>query len=120
MKGGNWRKRLQDAVERSDLAMRKISLRAGLSAGYLHGVLKDGKDPTVDNLIAILDVIGVSAAWVIAGIGIDPAEEKLLRDYAILPDDLKSAFLNLAEGMARRCSPDDAKPPEEASPSDQA
>jgi ribonucleoside-diphosphate reductase alpha chain len=105
MENGAWRDRFAEAVGRSKKSMRQISLEAGRAAGYLYGIIKEGKDPTVDNLVAVLDVLDVSVSWIIAGVQVNPDEEELLRLYASLPDEARVALRQIAESIANRSQP---------------
>lgn len=48
-----WRFMMLETIKANGDTMRAVSLRAGLSTGYLHGVLIDGKDPTVEKFLAV-------------------------------------------------------------------
>lgn len=73
-----WRERLTAAVETSGMSKRSISLAAGLGAGYVHSVLKDGKDPTVENLMAVCKVIGASPSYILYGLDIMPEDAEII------------------------------------------
>ena len=55
-----WRQRLSDALDESGKSKRAVSLAIGASPGYLHGILTEGKDPTIGMLAAICEQLGVS------------------------------------------------------------
>jgi len=95
-----WRERLAEAVAKSDRSLRSISLKAGMGAGYLHGVLVEQKDPTIGNLAKIADQIGVSLSHIIYGIELGADEERLLRLYARMTQRQKNAFLEMAHSSA--------------------
>lgn len=61
-----WRWRLEAALADNGRTMRDVSLRAGLSPGYVFSIIK-GKDPTVERLVAILDEIGADLPDVLFG-----------------------------------------------------
>jgi transcriptional regulator with XRE-family HTH domain len=63
----SWRKRLQEAADNSGKSLRSISLAAGCSPGYLHGILSSKKEPTIARLVNLCRVLGVSVAYVILG-----------------------------------------------------
>ena len=79
-----WRDRLKQAVEVDGRSMRDISLKAGLSHGYLQGVLHDGKDPGIDRFLIICREMGVSAAYIMLGINISAETEAVI---SALEDD---------------------------------
>ena len=79
MQDSDWRKRLSEAVEKSDKSMRAISIAAGNGHGYVHSVLKEGKDPTVDNLIRICGVLDVSLTHILYGVDMTAETEEIIR-----------------------------------------
>jgi hypothetical protein len=91
-----WRERLARAAEKSGRSLRDISLKAGMGAGYLHGILVEEKDPTIGNMLKIADQIGVSLSHIIYGIELGADEERLLRFYAQMTPRQKKAFLEMA------------------------
>ena len=60
-----WRVRLAAAVEESSMSMREASIAAGLSDGYVHGILKDGKEPTITKLMALAAVLNIRVSFLI-------------------------------------------------------
>jgi transcriptional regulator with XRE-family HTH domain len=96
-----WRKRLQEAVDKSGKSMRAISLTAGCSASYLHGILKENKEPTLARLVKICSEIGVSVTYIILGIEMSPTHESLLLLMSDLPDAQQQLLLELARSLAR-------------------
>lgn len=95
MKNGGWRGRLAAAVEHSGKSMRQISLRTGRGPGYLHSVLKAGKDPTVDYLVAICEEVGVSLSHVMYGFDISAEAEAFLRELQAANPVEREALLTL-------------------------
>jgi lambda repressor-like predicted transcriptional regulator len=73
-----WRDRLASAIEERGETMRSASLKAKLGANYVHGVLKDGKDPTVEKLLAVCEALGISPAYILLGDKAPPEVEALL------------------------------------------
>ncbi len=55
--GNDFKKRIEDALSENKLAMKKVSLEAGMSETYLRDVLKRGRTPSVDNLRKIESAI---------------------------------------------------------------
>jgi transcriptional regulator with XRE-family HTH domain len=96
-----WRKRLREAVESSGKSLRSISLAAGCSPGYLHGILSSDKEPTIARLVKLCGVLGVSVTWVVLGIAWSPVQERLLLLMSDLPDEQKALLLDLAKSLAR-------------------
>ena len=79
METGDWRTRLDAALRKSGKSKRSVSLAAKLRAGYVHSILKEGKDPTIDNLIAVCDEIGVSLSAILYGYDLTTENEEILR-----------------------------------------
>lgn len=91
-----WRKRLEDAIKNSNRSKREISLKAGKGAGYVHSILSEGKDPTIESLIAVCQELGVSLTWIVYGFEISPATEQLLSLIEQNPDD-RAAVLQILQ-----------------------
>lgn len=87
MSSDSWRVRLAEVIERSGRSDREISLSAKpsnprkpkLGPGYVHSILKEGKDPTISNLLAICEAAGASIYYVLGGFDITPEREEFLR-----------------------------------------
>lgn len=75
--------------------MRSVSMKAGLSEAYLHTILEKGKEPGLDNLLALAKELRVSLSWLVYGYDISPESERLLEAWAALPPDRREAFLAL-------------------------
>lgn len=78
MKKDQWRSRLLDEIEKSGRSMRSISLAAHRGPNYLHGILKEGKDPTIGHIASICREMGLSVAYVLYGVEITPEKEAVL------------------------------------------
>lgn len=76
----------------SGKSKREVSLAAGKGPGYLHSILKEGKDPGIENLIAICEKIDVSVIYVLYGMRITPQEEQLLTAIRDNPEKRKAIF----------------------------
>lgn len=79
MKDDAWRQRLESAVQKDGRSLRDISLAAGLSHGYLHGVLRDNKEPTLERFIRICSELGVSLTYVLLGANVSPETEEIVQ-----------------------------------------
>ena len=75
----DWRSRLTDALKASGRSMRDVSLACGLAPGYLFGILKEGKEPTVENAMKVCRELGVSFSYVTLGVSMTPEQEELLQ-----------------------------------------
>ena len=72
MKKDAWRARLVEAIEHSGKSARAISTEAGLGPGYVHSIIKEGKDPTVERLLSVCDAVPVSLIYVMYGVDAEP------------------------------------------------
>lgn len=95
MEGEGWRERLRLAVDASGKSQRAISIAAGMGAGYVNSLFKDGKDPTIENLIKVCGIVGVSLSYVLYGIEISPETEETLKLLQKAPEDERNAWLAL-------------------------
>jgi transcriptional regulator with XRE-family HTH domain len=95
MREMQWRKRLAFAVEASGKSKREISLAAGLGAGYVHSILSEGKDPTIERLLKVCEATGVSLTHVIYGFNVSPEDEEFLRLISEAPEQERLAVLAL-------------------------
>lgn len=92
---GLWRDRLADALKSSGKSKRKVSLAAGMGPGYLHSILVEGKDPTIPNLSAICDQLGVSMTFILYGFEMSAANEQILRKLESLSPEKQEGLLKL-------------------------
>ena len=73
-----WRARLEDAVKDSGRSMRDISLAANKGPGYVFSILREGKDPTIDNLLAICGALDVSLTKILFGVPMSAQTQEIL------------------------------------------
>lgn len=66
-----WRERLQDHVDAVEAAdgpdMKAISRKAGLSPGYVHSILKQGRTPSIESFLKVAAAYGVEPGWLLLG-----------------------------------------------------
>jgi lambda repressor-like predicted transcriptional regulator len=74
-----WRARLAEAIQVSGKSARAVSTEAGLGVGYVHSILKEGKDPTIERLVAVCDAIPVSLIYVLYGVDAEPDDIEILK-----------------------------------------
>lgn len=104
----NWRDRLAKAIEDNGLNPTQVSLKAGLSHGYVHSILnppRSGKrpsDPTSEKLGKICAVLGVSRSWIEEGVEITAEAEELRLVASRLTREQVDLLRRLAEGMIRQ------------------
>lgn len=90
-----WRKRLADALEVSGKSKRGVSLAAGMGPGYLHSLLAEKKDPTVQNLMSICKELGVSLSFILYGYEISAENEEILRLLEVSAPGEKEGLLKM-------------------------
>jgi transcriptional regulator with XRE-family HTH domain len=95
-----WRQRLQQAFDAKGESMRAVSLKAGVSHGYLYTILIDGREPTITNMAKLAGALDVTLSWLLYGYDMGPQEEQLLRLYAQLPPSQRKTILDLASGLS--------------------
>lgn len=78
MKDAAWRQRLADAIAESGKSKRAVSLAAKAGAGYVHSILVDGKDPTVEKLMAVCEVINASPTYILYGVDVRPEDAEII------------------------------------------
>ena len=96
-----WRDRLLALIKCQDKSKRSVSLAIGASPGYVHSILAEGKDPSIDNLLAISNHLGVSAAYLIYGYDVTPEVEEILHLLQERPES-RSAILQLLRDRSGR------------------
>ena len=78
MKSASWRERLAAAIAESGMSKRAVSLAANAGPGYIHSILAEGKDPTVEKLMAVCVAIKVSPTFILYGVDVNPEDAELL------------------------------------------
>lgn len=96
-----WRDRLQAALEKKKKSAREISLKAGKGPGYLHSILKEGKDPTVESMGAICDALEVSIASILLGVEMSRETEEIMQAIEGSPAR-RDAVLQLLDQQDKR------------------
>lgn len=86
MENNQWRERLAAAINSSGKSKRSISLASGNGPGYVHSILSEGKDPTLDNLLSVCAAIPVSVVYIIHGIEVSPEDTEILKSLRDNPD----------------------------------
>lgn len=95
-----WRGRLQAALDNSGKSKRAVSLASGNGPGYMHSILKEGKDPTVENLMSVCDALSVSVVYILHGIDVGPDEAELLSALRNHPEKREAIFALLGSAPA--------------------
>ena len=78
MNSSDWRDRLATAITESGKSKRSISQASGNGPGYVHSILSEGKEPTINKLMAVCEAIPVSVVFVLHGHDVTPEDEELL------------------------------------------
>ncbi len=97
-----WRDRLATALSDEGKSLRSVSLAAGAGPGYLHSVLKEGKEPTIGFLLAVCDAIPVSPIFILLGIDAEPEDVALIRALHERPDLRDGILAALGSAPKRR------------------
>lgn len=84
-----WRDRLKAALKDRNISKRAASLAAEMGPGYVHSILSEGKEPTIDNLVRLCEANSISPTFVIFGYSVTPEIEELTRLYQSAPDQTK-------------------------------
>lgn len=92
-----WRDRLAAALKKSGKSKREVSLSAGMGAGYVHSILKDGKDPTLAHLITVCDKVGVSLSYVVFGFDVSAENERILQKLQGAPPQMREGIEKILE-----------------------
>jgi transcriptional regulator with XRE-family HTH domain len=79
MDASDWRARMVEVMDGTGLSMRALSLEAGCAEGYVHSILKDGKEPALGSMAKLCQRMDVSLAWLLYGFAITPKTERLVR-----------------------------------------
>ena len=92
----DWRTRIEAALERDRRSLREVSLAANVSHGYLHGILRDDKEPTLDRFVRICGALHISVVYALTGIDMNQETEAVIE--ALQKDDrLRQAILTLID-----------------------
>ncbi|TIM14486.1 MAG: helix-turn-helix transcriptional regulator [Mesorhizobium sp.] len=94
----DWRERLATALKESGKSKREVSLAANMGPGYVHSLLAEGKDPTVQNLIKVCDQIGVSLSFILYGYELTAENEEILRLLKAASKTEREGFLQILRG----------------------
>lgn len=90
-----WRQRLSAVLEKSGRSKRSISLAAGKGAGYLHSILTEGKEPTIESLSRICHEINISMNYILYGQGASSEDREFIELISKLSPEERQAILTL-------------------------
>lgn len=89
-----WRVRLEAALKERGLSKRAVSLDSGNGPGYVHSILSEGKEPTIEKLSSVCRAAGVSMSYILYGYNISPEDEAVIEALHESPEK-RSAVLTL-------------------------
>lgn len=98
MSGDDWKRRLADGIEKQGLSQREVSLAAGKGPGYVNSLLKEGKDPTIDNLLAVTKAANLSVTWVLFGFELSRETEELVTEIEKSGPERRDGLLQFLRG----------------------
>lgn len=94
----DWFNRFIEMVEADGRGMINIALTAGLGRNYVQQIIKNGKKPTIERLMAILQVLGESPTiYVLTGVKTTPEDKSISSLLNSLTEEEKKAFLVLLQ-----------------------
>ncbi len=102
MLDGTWRERLRAAIEESGKSARAVSLASGAGPGYVHSILKEGKDPGIESLFAVCDAIPPSPLRILLGVEALPEDTEILKALHENPHARAAILALLGASGARR------------------
>lgn len=105
MVDNSWKQRLEIALEQSGMSLRAASLKAGRASSYLHGIVTQGKEPSMAALTDVAEALGVSATWLAFGVDLDAKAEELVAQFAKLSEEEQRNVLFLTRSMAEKNAP---------------
>lgn len=93
----DWKARLDAGIKAKGKSKRGVSLAAGMAPGYVHSILNEGKDPTIDNLLKVCEAADLSLYYVLYGVQVDRETEEIIQ---LLKDPSKrQGLLQLLKGQ---------------------
>lgn len=103
MPESRWRERLKGELKSRRISWRKASLNAGMSAGYVSSLFKEGKNPSIENLIEICEANRLSKSYVLLDWPTDVDVEQILALLGDIPDHERRTLIeHLRARLGRR------------------
>jgi transcriptional regulator with XRE-family HTH domain len=102
---GTWKSRLEQAIKDDGRSMRALSLEAELGPNYLSEVFREGKEPGVEKMMKVCDVLKVSFTHIVTGVDLDQDDEDFLRLLSDLEAEDRSALVALARKLQKPAPP---------------
>lgn len=98
MERSGWKKRLADGIRDKGRSKREVSLAAGRGPGYVHSLLGEDKDPTIDNLIEVCRAAELSVIWVLFGVEMSRETEEIVQALEGASPDQRRGLLQFLRG----------------------
>ncbi|TAM96260.1 MAG: XRE family transcriptional regulator [Rhizobiaceae bacterium] len=98
MTKGDWKNRLIAGIKEKGKSQREVSLAAGKAPGYVNSLLKEGKDPTIENLILVCRAADLSLAWVLFGFEMTRETEEIVREIEKSGSERRHGLLQFLRG----------------------
>lgn len=93
-----WFDRFLELIEADGRGMKAISLAAKCGENYVQQMVKNGKRPTVDKFMAILDVLGsASAVYVLTGFKLSQADMTIIDRLSSAGEKRRQAMITLLD-----------------------
>lgn len=95
-----WLQRLNTALEQDGRSMRAISVAAGCGPNYIQQIVNAGKEPGVDKLARILNVLGQDASlFVLSGVRITSADLEFIELMQSLSPEARADALRFFRSL---------------------
>lgn len=101
----DWKTRLAAGIKANGKSQREVSLAAGMGPGYVHSLIKENKDPTVDHLLRVCEAAGVSLYYVLYGVQVGRDTEEIIQ---LLEASSKAKREGMLQVLRDRQSPESA------------
>lgn len=95
MDATGWQTRLIDGIRAKGKSQREVSLASGNGPGYVNSLVKEGKDPTIGNLLDVCRAAGLSLYEVLYGVRMDRETEEIIRELEKASDGKRRALLHI-------------------------
>lgn len=90
-----WRERLAKAIEARGVSKRSLSLKAGMGPGYVHSLLSEGKEPTIEKLVRICAELDVPLAAIVYGDEASQFVQEVVELWRKAPPSLRQGILEI-------------------------
>lgn len=98
-----WFERLVAALEADGRGMRALSLAAKCGPNYIQQMISNGKRPTVDKLLSILEVLGEGKALeILIGARLSKTDVDFIQLFSALDPSAKDAALSFFRTLLER------------------